>query len=482
MASIALAPERPRGGLFRPVERQEWIKLANWLLVWIVLANAGFAMMWLIGAPPRWAEILFIGAMGLVVRERSRAVQIVAFCLAMAWSVLGFLAGLFNLGMASLLYSLKFFVELNPVQSSEYTIGAAVIVVLIGLAVAALRRPQHFTDVRLVFLAMIVVLLFAGVDKWMGLGMRGHYKREAVAGAPFSSAVSRSHFGAAVGAAPRHLLVVMVESMGQPVGNAEMERLLFARYRRPEVTGRFALESGTTTYYNSTTAGEVRELCGRWGDYYDLLERHDDGCLPARLRDRGFETSAYHSFTGDFFERAAWYPNIGFEHRVFADKLIGQGLEECGGVFPGACDREVPRVLAARLKQAERPQFVYWLTVNSHLPVPPDRNLDVENCERLSPKLAAEYPMICRQFALWDQIDAALVKEITAADFPPTDILIVGDHMPPYFDRHHRSQFAPDRVPWLLLRWKDAGAARAQPATIAGSTGATGSTGSPAKG
>ena len=29
-------------------------------------------------------------------------------------------------------------------------------------------------------------------------------------------------------------------------------------------------------------------------------------------------------------------------------------------------------------------------------------------------------------------------REITAPDFPPTDILIVGDHMPPYFDRHHR--------------------------------------------
>ena len=154
-------------------------------------------------------------------------------------------------------------------------------------------------------------------------------------------------------------------------------------------------------------------------------------------------------------------------------------MRECGGVFAGACDRDVPPLLAAQLKQGKRPQFVYWLTLNSHLPVPPGLNLDVDHCERISATLAEQYPMICRQFALWDQIDAALVKEITAADFPPTDILIVGDHMPPYFDRHHRSQFAPDRVPWLLLRWKDAGATRAQPATIAGSTG---SAGSPAKG
>jgi hypothetical protein len=90
------------------------------------------------------------------------------------------------------------------------------------------------------------------------------------------------------------------------------------------------------------------------------------------------------------------------------------------------------------------------------LPVPPGRNLDVDHCERISARLAADYPMICRQFAIWDALDAALVREITAPDFPPTDILIVGDHMPPYFDRYDRRQFAPDRVPWLLLRWKGA--------------------------
>lgn len=62
--------------------------------------------------------------------------------------------------------------------------------------------------------------------------------------------------------------------------------------------------------------------------------------------------------------------------------------------------------------------------------------------------------MICRQFAIFDAIDKALVAEITASDFPEADILIVGDHMPPYYDRHHRSQFDPERVPWLYLRHK----------------------------
>jgi hypothetical protein len=98
------------------------------------------------------------------------------------------------------------------------------------------------------------------------------------------------------------------------------------------------------------------------------------------------------------------------------------------------------------------------LTLNSHLPVPPGLNLDVDNCERVSPVLARDFPQICRQFTIYHDIDIALIKEITAKDFPESDILLVGDHMPPYFDRHHRTQFDPEHVPWLYLRHKDSAA------------------------
>jgi len=167
-----------------------------------------------------------------------------------------------------------------------------------------------------------------------------------------------------------------------------------------------------------------------------------------------------HSFQGPFFKRNIWYPNVGFENQEFAKELQKRGARECGGVFPGACDRDIPKLMADNLKKAEGPQFLYWLTVNSHLPVPPGKNLNVENCSRVSPVLAEEYPMICRQFAIWDDVDTALIAQITAEDFPEADILIVGDHMPPYFDRHNRSQFDPERVPWLYLKAKGDGANR----------------------
>ena len=440
-----------------PMARQEWMRLLNWALIWIVIANAGFAVMWFVGAPPRWNEIVITGLVGLFVRNRPIWFQVLAFIGVTAFSLLGFVSGLFNLNMGSLLYSLRFFMEIDPTKSKEYIIAGLVVILLVAVAARFIRREQNFTDMRAVCVAVGVVILTAQFDKWMGFGMRGHYKREATADTPFTSATGQVRFAAAEDGAPRHLMIVMVESLGVPVDNPEMDRLMFERYRSPEVARRFEVTDGTTVYFNSTTAGEVRELCGRWGDYYDLLDRKDTSCLPARLRARGYQTSAYHSFIGEFFERETWYPNIGFEKQTFAFDLFDQGVRECGGVFPGACDRDVPALLAAQLKQADQPQFIYWLTVNSHLPVPPGLNLEVDNCEKLSPVLAENFPMICRQFAIWDAVDSALVREITADDFPATDILIVGDHMPPYFDRHHRKQFAPDRVPYLYLRWKGEG-------------------------
>jgi hypothetical protein len=469
MASVALTSDKPkRKGLFgKPVAPGEWRKLANWILVWVVIANAGFAMMWFIGAPPRNPEILASGVIGLIVRNQPRWVQFPAFVAAVLYSLLAYVSGMFNLAIMSLLHSLKFFMELNPAHSSEYLYGAAGLVLLMGVGFVCLRRPQGFTDLRLMLLAILAFFSYTRLDWAMSWQMGGHYNHMASAGAPFTSAVNLSGFGPAAAGPKRNLMIVIVESLGQPVRNREMERLVFARYRQSDVTSRFDLTRGTSLYYNSTTSGEVRELCGRWGDYFDYLDKPTDGCLPARLRRAGYETSAYHSFSGKFFERETWWPNVGFQHRTFGDQLLAQGLPECGGVFPGACDREVPRLLADRLKHADKPQFVYWLTLNSHLPVPPGENLDDTHCQDIAPTIAKDYPMICRQFAIWHDLDAALAKEITAPDFPPTDILIVGDHMPPYFDRRLRREFAPDRVPWLLLRWKDDQPAPRQPAVVA---------------
>ena len=67
-----------------------------------------------------------------------------------------------------------------------------------------------------------------------------------------------------------------------------------------------------------------------------------------------------------------------------------------------------------------------------------------------------DFPMVCRMFAIWEDTADALVRTVNRPDFPPTHILIVGDHMPPLTHQSSRLQFEPDRVPWILLRSKQA--------------------------
>lgn len=430
-------------------------RFGNWLLIWVVLANAGFIALWFSGAPPRHMEIVYAGLIGLVVKRFPFVVQFLSFVGITVYSTLLFIGGLFNLNLASLIYSLQFFAEIKPANSIDYIAGAVGIVGMMALAWKLLKRDTNFSRPLLIAGAAGLFVSLAAVDLWMGQGMRGHYFRAAPAGAVFNSATGDSGFATRADG-KRHLVLIVVEAMGLPKDNPEMSKLLFAPLTdNPAVAARYDFKRGAVPYYNSTTAGEIRELCGRWGDYYDLVDRKDDSCLPTKLANKGYATLAMHSFTGSFFKREDWYPNIGFQRREFGKDMQKAGAEKCGGVFPGACDRQIPKQIAAKLKAADKPTFLYWLTLNSHLPVPAGLNLNADNCERVSPLLKAEFPQICRQFAIYTDIQTALASEITAGDFPDADILLVGDHMPPYFDRHHRTQFDPAHVPWLYLRRKD---------------------------
>ncbi|GAA0478911.1 sulfatase-like hydrolase/transferase [Parasphingorhabdus litoris] len=449
----AITMEAPEAGL-----SADFKKFLNWTLIWLGLANIPFMAMWFVGAPPRYFEIALAGLVGLVVKRMPRIVQWMAFTGIIAYSILSFVAGLFNLGMSSLLYSMQFFAEIKPSNSIEYIAAAAVIFAILVASWFLLKRDTNFSKPLYILLGGTLIFGLAASDFAMGQSMRGHYFREAPAGANFESAVEKSGLASRADG-KRHLILIMVESLGVPNDNQVIADKLFAYYENSAIQARYDVSQGTSLYYNSTTAGEFREMCGQWGDYYELLDPAQAAklnCLPAMLATKGYATHAIHSFKGEFFKRAEWYPNIGFQKQEFWPDLQEKGAEWCGGVFAGACDRQIPKLLADSLKQADKPTFLYWLTLNAHLPVPTGLNLNADDCAKVSPELAKDFPMICRQFAIFDDIDKALVKEITASDFPEADILIVGDHMPPYFDRHNRSQFDPERVPWLYLKHKGA--------------------------
>lgn len=428
--------------------------LENWLLCWLLLPNLGYSLFWIVGGPPRPIPIVVTGLVGIFVHRAPFAVKIAAFAACMIFSALAFVSSLFNLTILSLVFTFQFASELSPSASVEYVACGVAVVATFLLAWWLLRRPTTLVRPTRMIAAAALTLIAASADVAMSQGARGSYKRTPEAGAYFTSAVQKSGLER-FATGDRHLVVIMVEAMGLPSDRA-LRRQLVDLWARPAVRARYSVTEGNSLFYGSTTNGEMRELCGRWAEYAEVMERRDAGCLPARLRARGYQTQALHSFNGTFFERSVWYPNIGFQSTRFAPELVQAGAERCPGVFVGACDRDVPSQLAKTLKSARQPQFLYWLTVNSHLPVVESEALHTEECASFDSKLAAEFPMTCRLMKLYDETGRSLAGEITADDFPDADILIVGDHIPPFFDRYHRDQFEPDRVPWILLRPKNA--------------------------
>jgi hypothetical protein len=88
--------------------------------------------------------------------------------------------------------------------------------------------------------------------------------------------------------------------------------------------------------------------------------------------------------------------------------------------------------------------------------VPADTELGTDDCRIGNAAWRDQYPMLCRGFELQRQLADSITTEIMKPDFPDTDILIVGDHMPPYFKRDMRVRFDSEHVPWIMLRRRQA--------------------------
>ena len=432
----------------------------NWLVCWVLLPNLPFLPISLMGGPPRYADIVLCGVVGLVARRFGYWLRAGTFLALIAYLVLNFIARMFNMAITMIFSVIGLVTDIQPAASGEYVLGAGLLAVMILAALVLLRKRTDFGKPKWLLAAIGCVLAIAGADYALSRGTMGAYSRLAPAGAPFSSATTQTDF-LTLADGKRHVMIVVVEAMGEPL-SPDLRDKLDAIWMRPELADRYEISRGETQFYGSTTSGEMRELCQRWGNY-DEITGPDQTCLPAILAKRGYETSAWHAFLPSFFERDRWYPQIGFETLVFGEEMLAKGASFCPNVFPGACDRDVPGLIADRLTGAQNPQFIYWLTLNSHLPVIENAELGTRDCKGLGAETDGDFPMICRMFTLWESAASALAKAVTRPDFPPTDILIVGDHMPPFTHQKSRLKFDAEHVPWILMRYRGEEEVRATP-------------------
>ena len=436
---------------FAPADGAGLAAFLNWALCWMLLPNLPFLPITIMGGPMRAPEIWLCAAVGFVASWFGYWVRLSAFFGLLAYLTLVFIASMFNMHVSMILSVIALVLDLRPAASPEYMVGGGLLILVLALAARQLRRPNNLRGLQWMAAAAALTYTLATADYVRARDGSTAYNRMAPADAPFTSATQQTDF-LKLANGKRHVMIVVVEAMGLPTEAALRDRL-DAIWTRPELAERFAISQGSTTFYNSTTKGEIRELCQRWGDYPEIVAP-DPGCLPATLARRGYATHAYHGFSPKFFDRDQWYPLIGFERMSFRDTIEAEGAGHCPNVFPGACDRDIPRLIGRDLAAAKQPQFVYWLTLNSHLPVVANAQLRTENCRQLGAALDSDYPPVCRLFAIWDDTAAALADMASRPDFPPTDILIVGDHMPPFTQQKSRLMFDSMKVPWVLLRYR----------------------------
>ncbi len=249
-----------------------------------------------------------------------------------------------------------------------------------------------------------------------------------------------------------NLVLILVESWGKPLAT-DMDESLLRPYLDNNLPEKYTLSRGTVPFYGPTVDGEARELCGSAIGFGLLTASASQlkSCLPTKLDMMGYHSMGVHGFSSRMFDRGEWYSRIGFDETWFRDRLQRQGLPLCPGPFPGICDAAASVWIGDQLqRESDSPQFIYWVTLNSHLPVPvPNLVKAPPSCSVTS--ITAENPAICSWYQLVFNVHRSVSELALRSTTRPTVFLIVGDHTPPFASPKLRSQFSDQVVPYVLL-------------------------------
>ena len=426
------------------------------LLVALVIPNAIFLAADLagVGTPPRPGAIVAYLAVVVIARAFSRGVALAAYLFVLAYDLVNTVSLLFGLSFVEITAALRYAEQLRLFKSPLYLmIGFGVLTTSALMGWFLMTARDRLREARL-GPALLGTVALVVLDLAVNTSPHYHFGTAFAAGQPFESAVKLSGFESVTQSARRpNLLLVIVEGLGK-FADPQQQALLTAPFRNKALHKRYDVVTGESSYFGSTTAAEMRELCATRTSYTTLLKEAQSGtpaCLPDRLARRGYHTLGVHGFSGHMFDRARWWPKIGIQETMFRSKLVPP-LPVCGAVFLGACDPAIVARIQKRLRERDEPQFVYWLTLNTHIPVKPGEHSDRFHCGDEGGPFGQ--PRVCDMAAMWGDVFQRIAQMAVDPQLPPTEILIVGDHAPPLWSRRDRALFKPGVVSWIRLAWK----------------------------
>jgi Sulfatase len=259
--------------------------------------------------------------------------------------------------------------------------------------------------------------------------------------------------GAGRGAVRPNVVLIVVESWGLLL-DPHLAQALTEPYTSAAVDRAYRVSYGTAPYRGLTIPGEARELCHSTMGFEILhpTAEMEQQCLPGSFHALGYRNDAIHGYAGEMFYRAQWYRTLGFDRTWFGPNLSQVGLPRCGGAFPGICDAAIAGFIGDSLLTASgsQPQFIYWVTLNSHIPVPARPSLPADHVCAAQPALRNS-AALCSWFRLVRAVHQSVGQIAAQAHGRPTAFILVGDHAPPVADPRLRSQFSSTQVPYVML-------------------------------
>ena len=418
-------------------------------LTGVVLPNALSlgALIGGIGAPPRPAAIIGYATVAVVARIVPVPVTVALYLATAIYDAISTIALLFNLAPSEIAVALHLSSELKLFSSPFYLALTVALAGLVGANIAVLTRKRDLLRRGNPAVMMGLAVAFLVADFVSNTSAHYQFGTLYSAGKPMESAGEESGFRqAALTGNGRHVFLVVVEALGH-FSDPAKQAILLRPFSDPELAKRYSVSTGTTTYYGSTTAAEMRELCNTREPYEALLEGKDIVCLPEQMAERGYPTVSMHNFASAFFGRHQWYPKIGFETRFFASDLKTSVHRLCGGPFRGPCDVDVAPFIAGKIREAKKPSFFYWMTLSTHVPIAPHEGTPRLDCEQGGGPIG--HVEVCYMTEMWIDLWDSIVR--MTADIPPTEILLVGDHAPPLWSKAGRQLFTPGKVTWVRL-------------------------------
>lgn len=247
-----------------------------------------------------------------------------------------------------------------------------------------------------------------------------------------------------------NLVLIVFESFGLFRDPAKQE-LLTSVFDTSDLKERYRIAFDKVPFKGASVSGEFRELCGIWAGVLehpssDSLSKR---CLPSLLEKQGYETTGLHGFKSYLFGRDVLYPQLGFSHEMFREQMLSTGtMHDCRGAFVGICDSDIAQLISTKLQQkSDKPQFIYWMTLDSHLPVRAD--VSPKSCGDGS--VTINDPDICGWLGLVHRTLSNIAALAATPGLPPTEFIIVGDHAPPFIFQSVRGQFESGFVPTVHL-------------------------------